>query len=249
MGQNKILDSSNGPESATLFGEIQQTLNGLPLGISGDEIVLKVTPIGGTPPTIEADINIEEINGVAPNMGTGASGTGTLRIALATDGNTIQGAAADNAVASGSPVQIGGVAVTSTSYSPAYTAGDAAKLAVDKDSGGILSNIRKLTRVDDAISADPKQYSNAPSNFTIATADATVFTLAVGEKGFIQNLHTTALAVKRGASASTTSLNQILRGGTAQDDGIGAFTVIDDWVGVVSVAAMTGSPRFIAWKL
>lgn len=93
-----------------------------------------------------------------------------------------------------------------------------------------------------------KQYTGVPSTFTIGTADATVFTLAAGEIGFIQNLDDAALAVKKGASASTTSLSFILAAGTAADDGKGGAVRIDDWVGVVSVAAMAGSPRFIAWK-
>lgn len=93
-----------------------------------------------------------------------------------------------------------------------------------------------------------KQYAGVPSSFAIQTSDQTVFTLAAGEIGFVQNLHTTALAVKKGASASTTSLSFILPGGTAQDDGKGGPIMIDDWVGVVSVAAMSGSPRYVAWK-
>lgn len=87
-----------------------------------------------------------------------------------------------------------------------------------------------------------------PSNATIATADATVFTLSPGEIGFIQNLDDAALAVKLGASASTTSLSFILQAGTAADDGKGGFVKIDDYTGAVSVAAMTGTARYIAWK-
>lgn len=94
-----------------------------------------------------------------------------------------------------------------------------------------------------------KQYTGVPSTFTIGTADATVFTLAAGEIGFIQNLDDAALAVKKGASASTTSLSFILAAGTAADDGKGGAVIINDWIGAVSVAAMTGSPRFIAYKI
>lgn len=160
----------------------------------------------------------------------------------------VGGTAADNAVAVGNPVQAGGKAVTGSSYSPAYTAGDVTVLAVDKDSGGLLTHGRKLTRPNDAVSADPQQYTTA-SNFTIATADGTVFTLAAGEKGVIKNLDDVALAYKLGASASTSSLSGILYAGTAADDGKGGSVIIDDFVGVVSVAAMAGSPRFIAYKL
>jgi len=92
------------------------------------------------------------------------------------------------------------------------------------------------------------QSAAAPSNSTVGTADGTVFTLARGEVGYIQNLDTDALSVKLGAAASTTSLQAVLQGGTAADDGKGGFTYITDYVGAVSVAAMSGTARYIAWK-
>lgn len=94
----------------------------------------------------------------------------------------------------------------------------------------------------------PTQAETLPSNDAIATANATVFALKRGEIGFIQNLDDAALAVKLGAGASTTSLNFILQAGSAADDGKGGFVKIEDYIGPVSVAAMSGSPRFIAWK-
>ncbi|MDH4454345.1 MAG: hypothetical protein QE570_14310 [Verrucomicrobiota bacterium] len=100
----------------------------------------------------------------------------------------------------------------------------------------------------DAVRSCNLQSGTTPTNYTIATANATVFTLEPGEVGFIQNLDDAALAVKLGASASTTSLNLILQAGSAADDGKGGFTYITDYTGAVSVAAMSGSPRFIAWK-
>jgi hypothetical protein len=94
-----------------------------------------------------------------------------------------------------------------------------------------------------------KQYTGVPSNFALASADATVFTLAAGEVGFIQNLSADApLAVKFGASASTTSLSLILKASTAASDGTGGQIKIDSWVGAVSVAKMTGTASYIAWK-
>lgn len=92
------------------------------------------------------------------------------------------------------------------------------------------------------------QSAAAPSNATIGTTDATVFTLAKGEVGFIQNLDDAALAVKLGASASTTSFSLILQAGSAASDGKGGFTYITDYVGPVSVAAMSGTASYIAWK-
>ena len=91
-------------------------------------------------------------------------------------------------------------------------------------------------------------FAGVPSNFAVQTSDQTVFTLAAGERGFIQNLHTTALAVKFGASGTTINYSMILSGGTAQDDGKGEKLVIYDEIGTVSVAAMTGAPRYMSWK-
>ncbi len=92
------------------------------------------------------------------------------------------------------------------------------------------------------------QYTGAPSSSSVQTADGTVFTLAANEVGFIQNLDDAALAVKKGASASTSSFSFILAAGSAADDGKGGYTTIKDWVGAVSVAAIAGTARYIAWK-
>lgn len=110
------------------------------------------------------------------------------------------------------------------------------KVGIDQTTPGLTNGVQT------------KQYAGVPTSFAIQTSDQTVFTLAAGEIGFVQNLHTTALAVKKGASASTTSLSLILPGGATTDDGKGGPIAIDDWIGVVSVAAMSGSPRYVAWK-
>jgi hypothetical protein len=52
--------------------------------------------------------------------------------------------------------------------------------------------------------------------------------------------------VKRGAGATSSSFNYVLAASAEVDDGTGGSLVIDDFVGVVSVAGTT--PRFIAWK-
>jgi len=100
----------------------------------------------------------------------------------------------------------------------------------------------------EAVRSASLQSGTTPSTATIATADGTVFTLSPGEVGFIQNLDDAALAVKLGAGASTSSLSLILQAGTAADDGKGGFTYITDYTGAVSVAAMAGTARYIAWK-
>lgn len=99
-----------------------------------------------------------------------------------------------------------------------------------------------------ATPASERQYSTS-SNSTPGTANETVFTLASGEKGFIQNLDDAALAVKYGAGATTSSFSFILKAGSAADDGNGGSVIIDDWIGPVSVIAMSGTARYIATKL
>jgi hypothetical protein len=93
------------------------------------------------------------------------------------------------------------------------------------------------------------QSSTAPSSFTVATATGTVFTLAAGERGFIQNLDDATLHVKLGASASTASFNFLLKASVAADDGSGGYISIENWIGAVSVAPSTGAARYVAWKI
>lgn len=92
------------------------------------------------------------------------------------------------------------------------------------------------------------QSNQAPSTAAVATAHATVFTLAGGEVGYIQNLDDAALAVKLGTGATTSSFHHILQAGTAADDGTGGFIYITDYIGAVSVIAMSGTARYIAWS-
>lgn len=98
------------------------------------------------------------------------------------------------------------------------------------------------------VQTTPLQSAAAPSNSTVGTSNATVFTLSRNEVGFVQNLDDAALAVKLGASASTSDFSLILQAGSAADDGKGGFTYITDYTGAVSVCAMSGTPRYIAWK-
>lgn len=94
----------------------------------------------------------------------------------------------------------------------------------------------------------PKQYSTTPSSSSIrTTADGIV--VGAGQKCFIQNLSTTALGVKYGSGATTTSISLVLRAGTANDDGQGGSIEIDDFIGTITTVAMTGSPRFVMWVI
>lgn len=136
---------------------------------------------------------------------------------------------------------------TDTSSLPTYTPGNSVSLQTDTH-GNLLVNDRKKTRTDDAISADPKQYTTV-STATPITADGTVFTIAAGEKGVIQNLDDAEVYIKLGASASSSSFNFVLPASTSANDGTSPPYQIDDYIGVVSIAAATGSPRVSAYKL
>lgn len=92
------------------------------------------------------------------------------------------------------------------------------------------------------------QYSNI-TNATPVTADGTVLTIGVGQKGFIQNLDDAAVYVKYGTGASSASFSVVLKAGASANDGTGGSVVIDDWAGPVSIAAASGSPRVICWLL
>ena len=102
-----------------------------------------------------------------------------------------------------------------------------------------VNNLYQLARV----------FSGVPSNFTVGITNGTVFTLTEGEKGFVQNVATVGLAVKYGVSATSVSLNLILAGGTAVDDGKGEKLIIRDEIGDFSVSSMTAqAPRYLSWK-
>lgn len=98
------------------------------------------------------------------------------------------------------------------------------------------------------VTSSGSQSSTVPSSFAVLTATGTVFTLAAGERGFIQNLNDAALHVKLGAAASTSSFNFLLKAGAAADDGTAGYINIDNWIGAVSVAS-TGAARYVAWKI
>lgn len=94
----------------------------------------------------------------------------------------------------------------------------------------------------------PKQYSTSSSS-AILTADGTVFTLAAGEAGSIQNQLTEPLYVKRGASCSATDFTYVLKACTAAKDGLGGTWYIDDWIGPISVCKSNATASYTATKL
>lgn len=140
MGPNVILDANNDPIVVTGF-------NGLSTLVGTS--TLTFLPLG-TP----------------GDSTTGPVGIKVVMVGSGTSSTIVQGTAADNAVSVGNPVYVGGLAVAGSTYAPAYTAGDAAALAVDKDSGGLLVHMRTLT-TSDAITNTPIGYSFL--NITTAT--------------------------------------------------------------------------------
>ena len=175
-------------------------------------------------------------------LGRNAAGELYLKVGEVTQSGTssdqVQGTAADADPAVGNPIYVAGKAVDPATYAPAYTAGDAAAIPVNKDSGRVL------------VDSFNKQSSSA-SNFTpiSAAAATTLYTLAFGERGFVQNTGTVPLYYKYGAGAASTSLSGILKASSTASDGTGGYVYVDDWIGAVSVAPASGTATLIAFKL
>ncbi len=251
---NPIFDSANATFPVVNIPGVPSTttLHGLPLGTSLDsplgEIGVKVIVVGG--------------------LGAGGGAVTIANGADAAEGATTNAPVADNTTPTSATAATGislwkrivNLLIAMLAKLPAFgTAGTASAnvLSVQGVASGTTipaTLAAETTKVIGTIniSAGAKvsqtQYTGAPSTSTVGTTDATVFTLAANEVGFIQNLQDKALAVKKGASASTSSFSFILKAGSAADDGTGGYTTIKDWVGAVSVASMSGTGRYIAWK-
>jgi hypothetical protein len=88
------------------------------------------------------------------------------------------------------------------------------------------------------------------SNSSIVTSNGTVFAASVSAvERSIQNLQTTVLYVRRGASASASNFDWALPACTDQDDGTSAPILIDNYFGVISIFAASGSPRAVCSEL
>lgn len=93
----------------------------------------------------------------------------------------------------------------------------------------------------------PKQSANTPSIASAATALASN-TARAGWS--IQNLGTNPLFVKLGSGASTSSFHHVLKGGTGNDDGLGASLFQDSgaiYTGIITIAGT--SPRYVVTEL
>lgn len=80
---------------------------------------------------------------------------------------------------------------------------------------------------------------------TIVTDNATTVTIPAGKTAMVQNLQTTVLYVKKGASASASVFSHVLSACTALNDGLGGSVEITKYTGTVSFFAASGSPRAI----
>lgn len=74
------------------------------------------------------------------------------------------------------------------------------------------------------------------SRSSIVSANGTALAANRGRVGgFLQNLSTDKLYVKKGAGASTSDFSAVLVGGSATDDGYGGTFPFDHYQGLVSV--------------
>lgn len=126
------------------------------------------------------------ILGVRNDNQTAFSGTDLDYTPIATDtyGSVkITGDVADNAVqVNTKPVYMGGKAVQTSTYTPTYTAGDAAGFAIDKDNGGVLVNQANLTEATDVVSSvygevTKATYSAATLGLLSAASATDIFTI------------------------------------------------------------------------
>jgi len=100
---------------------------------------------------------------------------------------------------------------------------------------------KRISLVYDATPAD------SISNFTVSGTNGTVLQAnADREELYIQNLSTSHLHVKYGASAAGNSFNFVLASGSASGAGDGGSLSDLNYTGIVSVSGV--SPNYICWE-
>lgn len=100
---------------------------------------------------------------------------------------------------------------------------------------------------DTSIIIASKQSANTPSIASDATALASNTARGAWH---IQNLGTNPLFVRLGAGASTTVFHFVLKGGSGNDDGLGASVGYNEgtvYTGIITIAGT--SPRYTALEL
>lgn len=199
--------------------------------------------------------NLAQVNGVTVDVGTGTAGLGTQRVAVANNSTIItKGDVADNAAQVNlNPSYVGAKAVDSTTYAPAYTAGDAAGLANDTINGGLLVNQGNLQEDQDIVTSYLKCTSTSagtPSAYrlqgSINTATAVKASAGnlygwnirnnTGAAVYVKFYDTAQASVVVGTTAVVLSLQVPANGSIYQE----SSCVQHNFATAISVASVTG---------
>lgn len=146
----------------------------------------------------------------------------------------------------GRAVNVSGVGLPS-----GYQTGDYAVLNFDRNNGSLLVTQGVLDPSQDCTSVTFSGNSTVSNRTVSGAAQAVLAANAARVYGFIQNLGTGALMIGLGATPTTGSLNRILAGGTALNDGKGGVWETERYRGSVFVSGVdfTVPSTYIAWEL
>lgn len=150
-------------------------------------------------------------------------------------------------------VPVGGraVNVTGAGFATGYQTGDYAILNFDRTNGALIVNQGVLDPTQDCVSIVFSGNSAVSNRAVSGAAQAVLAANSLRQYGFVQNLGTGALMIGLGAAPTTGSLNIILQGGTALNDGKGGKWETERYRGAVYVSGVdfTVSSPYIAWEL
>lgn len=131
------------------------------------KVSIAANPAGGT----DQDVNLIGLNGVAPSVGAGVVGTGTLRVTLPTDGTgalaSVGGQVAASAVASGNPLTIGARARTTQAGQVSDTQ---VQWAVCQSDGRLVTKPYQIAELEWQYAAASGGISNTTTAVTIKAA-------------------------------------------------------------------------------
>lgn len=132
-----------------------------------------------------------------------------------------------------------------------YQTGDYTILNFDRNNGSLLVTQGVLDPSQDCASVTFSGNSTVSNRAVSGAAQAVLAANAARVYGFIQNLGTGALMIGLGATPTTGSLNRILAGGTALNDGKGGVWETERYRGSVFVSGVdfTIPSTYIAWEL
>lgn len=207
-----------------------------------------------------AAVNVAQINGVTPLMGTGVTGTGSHRVTLATDG---QGQVVDNAAFTD-----GTTRVDMTGYifddvaGTALTENDAAAARIDSKRASVV-RLEGATRAGyvDADAANgldvdvtrlPKSStSSAPAQTAQGTTSGQILASNTARKrAMIQNTGTTTIKLNLGATTVTqTAYHVALAAGATADDGKGGTYIDEMWTGAIQAISSAAGGTLVVTEL